>query len=956
MLAAHVSEIGRFSRESWMAERDEQQVQLDFVQTLGLPDGAVAINGRVWFQDRQGLRAVFIEQTPFYTYSIQDTVEHRFCAAQLVESGLATAKRVCEVFQIAPRTLSRVRRQLRQGGIGGLVKGTPGPKTRRPRTNSVTPVIVRMYEEGQAPSQIAVQVGLSTVTIRRVLKDQGIALRGRGDAQQIDLFGAESPEAAAVLTGLAGAGQPGGEQGPEPLPRVAAVDREPLDAVAVKTEARGESVDRERPGRGQEPAHEGVEDGKAGVGDQAAEAVELGAAVAVVDGLDTTSEVGVGLGSCSSLVEPRCEATGCLDEAVEPKAPDIVCEGSSVWPEERPSGNDGGYDLCLAVARDVALSLPSAEPEGVWDAGLTNVAGKVEATSIPYAPPLDRLTTVLGMIEEAPVRFQTVGGVCGAGVLLGLALLDATHLLSEARGVYGRLKNSWYGLRSLLWTLVVMALLRIKRPEQLKHYDPASLGSVLGLPRAAEVKTIRRKLEEISERGRAAEFHRRLTTRRAAERASEMATLYVDGHVRVYHGKHRVGKTYVTRTKSVMRGQTDYWVHLSSGDPLLVIHDWTNGAFSQVMAEQVLPEIRRLVGKRRVRVVFDREGWSRELFWTLLDQGFDFLTYRKGSYAPVEESEFARVTFDVEGQSLNYELAEAAFEQEGWPRLRLIAVKKKNGGQTHILATGRLTWEGLESVPKDLEDYVDAPAAELAYWMFGRWCQENWFKYMIEQYALDVLVDYDVEPDDPERLVPNPQRRKLEAQVRAAREELQREQAKYARLVIPLRACSAKTKRKPCGPACRCVSCRMGAQETVVRVCEKKLERLRRERRATPEKIRLGDVHDRDPVKLSYERKLFTDIVKLSAYDIETRLYGMLPEDFRRRGLEGRSVIRDILQACGDLRLVGDTLEVHLEQMSAPRYTRAMQSLCEQLNAVSCTLPETPIRLRFFVKPRPVGE
>lgn len=938
-----------------MAKRDEQQVQLDFVQTLGLPDGAVAVNGRVWFQDRQGLRAVFIEQTPFYTYSIQDTVEHRFCAAQLVESGLATAKRVCEVFQIAPRTLSRVRRQLRQGGIGGLVKGTPGPKTRRPRTNSVTPVIVRMYEEGQAPSQIAVQVGLSTVTIRRVLKEQGIALRGRGDAQQIDLFGAESPEAAVVLTGLAGAGQPGGEEGAEALPRVGVVDREPVDAVPGKTETRGDSVDREGVGRGQEPAREGVADGQTGVGDQAADAVELGATVAVVDAL-RPSEVGVGSRSSSSLVEPRCEVTGGLDEAIEQPAPGIECEGCSEWQEEASSGHDGGSDLCLAVARDVALSQPSAEREGVWDPGLTKVAENVEATSIPYAPPLDRLTTVLGMIEEAPVRFQTVGGVCGAGVLLGLALLGATHLLSEARGVYGRLKNSWYGLRSLLWTLVVMALLRIKRPEQLKHYDPASLGSVLGLPRAAEVKTIRRKLEEVSERGLAAEYHRRLTTRRAAERASEMATLYVDGHVRVYHGKHRVGKTYVTRTKSVMRGQTDYWVHLSSGDPLLVIHDWTNGAFSQVMAEQVLPEIRRLVGKRRVRVVFDREGWSRELFWTLLDQGFDFLTYRKGSYAAVEESEFARVTFDVEGQSLNYELAEAVFEQEGWPRLRLIAVKKKNGGQTHILATGRLTWEGLESAPKDLEDDVDAPAAELAYWMFGRWCQENWFKYMIEQYALDVLVDYDVEPDDPERLVPNPQRRKLEAQVRTAREELQREQAKYARLVIQQRACTVNRKRKPCGAACRCVSCRMQAQEAVVKECEEKLERLRRERRGTPEKIRLGDVDNRDPVKLSYERKLFTDIVKLSAYDIETRLYGMLPEDFRRRELEGRSVIRNMLQACGDLRLVGDTLEVHLEQMSAPRYTHAMQSLCEQLNAVSCTLPETTIRLRFFVKPRPVGE
>ena len=33
-------------------------------------------------------------------------------------------------------------------------------------------------------------------------------------------------------------------------------------------------------------------------------------------------------------------------------------------------------------------------------------------------------------------------------------------------------------------------------------------------------------------------------------------------------------------------------------------------------------------------------------------------------------------------------------------------------------------------------------------------------------------------------------------------------------------------------------------------------------------KIRLGDVSDRDPVKLSYERKLITDCVKMYAYDV----------------------------------------------------------------------------------------
>ncbi|MGH7859628.1 MAG: putative transposase [Candidatus Binatia bacterium] len=61
---------------------------------------------------------------------------------------------------------------------------------------------------------------------------------------------------------------------------------------------------------------------------------------------------------------------------------------------------------------------------------------------------------------------------------------------------------------------------------------------------------------------------------------------------------------------------------------------------------------------------------------------------------------------------------------------------------------------------------------EVAYRMFERWRQENFFKYMREEFVLDALVDYQVEPDDPTRTVPNPERRQLEKQIRAARAEL----------------------------------------------------------------------------------------------------------------------------------------------------------------------------------------
>ena len=65
----------------------------------------------------------------------------------------------------------------------------------------------------------------------------------------------------------------------------------------------------------------------------------------------------------------------------------------------------------------------------------------VEATSIPYASPLDRIAAVMGWIEEAPAEFESADGVSNARVLLGLALLEGTHLLEEARAVYGRLKK-----------------------------------------------------------------------------------------------------------------------------------------------------------------------------------------------------------------------------------------------------------------------------------------------------------------------------------------------------------------------------------------------------------------------------------------------------------------------------------------------------------------------------------
>ena len=116
----------------------DKQLQLsDELGRQGLPESAVVVNGRVWYQDVLGVRSVFVDQTPFYTYSLEDETERRFCAVQLVESELASSKEVCKAFRINRRKLSRIRKRFQQGGIAALVLKKPGRRSER------TPQIVR---------------------------------------------------------------------------------------------------------------------------------------------------------------------------------------------------------------------------------------------------------------------------------------------------------------------------------------------------------------------------------------------------------------------------------------------------------------------------------------------------------------------------------------------------------------------------------------------------------------------------------------------------------------------------------------------------------------------------------------------------------------------------------------------------------------------------------------------
>jgi transposase len=541
----------------------------------------------------------------------------------------------------------------------------------------------------------------------------------------------------------------------------------------------------------------------------------------------------------------------------------------------------------------------------------------------------DRQLAHLGLLDDAAPLFRDGCLVPGAGALLALPCLVESGLFRISRKLYGEIGPAFYGLRTTLLTLLFMAVLRIKRPEHLKERDPAAFGRLLGLDRAPEVKTLRRRLTRLAAHHCAEQLGAELARLRVDQRGHLMGVLYIDGHVRAYHGHRAItSKAYVPRRHLAMPASTDYWINDRSGDPLLVITGEVDAALTKALP-RLLREVRDLVGERRVTIVFDRGGWSPRLFATMIKDGFDLLTYRKGRCRLINARRFIRRRAELDGHWVDYLLHDQPVGfLKGKLRLRQVTRLCDDGHQTQVITS---RW--------DLRDI------EVAYRMFERWRQENFFKYMREEFLLDALIDYQIEPEDPTRTVPNPKRRALDKAIRAARNDLAKLEREYGAA-----AADNTERRRPTMRGFKIAHRRLGKQ---LRTARARVAQLFEQRRDVPKRIEVRDLNESTVVKLATERKHLTDIIKMVAYQAESDLLALLRPHYARVDQEGRTLLHELFAAAGDIRVTDRELHLTLAPLSSPHRTRAAQALCEMLDQTETIFPGSRLRMRFAVRPPP---
>lgn len=653
----------------------------------------------------------------------------------------------------------------------------------------------------------------------------------------------------------------------------------------------------------------------------------LAAVQLVATGAATQVEVGAGFGAGEATVQRWVAAwrrdgiDGLVPAKKGPRRPSKLTSEMVAGIKELRAGGASMDAIAAAtgvsrnsVSRALAETPGDAAPETVPPASEDDAAA---LTPLARPDPRDdeRQAARRGELAEAPPVICEGASLPMAGALLILPTLAATGLVACAEEVYDKAKAAFYGLRSLVLAMVFAALVGEARAEGLTRLDPVDVGRLLGLDRAPEVKTLRRRLERLAVMGRADRLMAALARRHVDTHPCATGVFYVDGHVRAYHGGAEIPKAHVTRMRLSMPAAVDTWVADAFGDGVLC---WTAPPPASLVGElaKVAATIRDLVGPdRRPTIAFDRGGWSPRAFAELNTAGFDILTYRKQPLTPEPRCAFAKHAHtDEAGRPHHYWLADrrVRLAYNDGSRKRFFACRQvtrldpDTGHQTHIVTTRS-----------------DAVAV-VAHTMFSRWRQENFFRYLRAHYGLDALDSYATVADDLARSVPNPAKRPAAARASEARRRLAEIEDDLPER-LPAELAGAHT-------------------EAVAHV-----DGLSAAARGIPTRVPLGELHP-DAVVHHGERKRIHDAIRMATYNAETALARLLTPHYPRADDEARSLLREAMRSPADLQVVGNELHVRINPLSAPRRSRAIAALCADLNSTNTAYPGTELVFRYSVK------
>ena len=585
-----------------------------------------------------------------------------------------------------------------------------------------------------------------------------------------------------------------------------------------------------------------------------------------------------------------------------------------------------------------------------------------------------RIFVAIGKGEAAQPCFSSAIDVRGAGVLCALPALIANGLFAHSQTCLQQ-PGGYYSQDSLLLLYSFLALARVPSLERMRYLSPGEWGLFLGLDRIPEVKTARRKIDEIAPDAAAVQWAKEMSCFWMQLDEELAGVLYVDGHVRTYSGHQtQLPARFSSRSRLCIRSLMDYWVNDQQGKPFFVVTAVGTEGMLHYIRSTIIPrlltevpgqpseaELESNQDLHRFVLVFDREGWSPAFFAELWrEHRIAIITYRKGNFQAWDENDFEDCKVaSAFGNITEMKLAERVFthpelnakpadqkgkvqvekdelEERAKDKVQAIEIRRScdsKSHQTSIITTVRTSKKEL-----------------LASHMFSRWSQENYFKYAGKELGIDLLAGYEPSEAPPDQCLKNPQYVQADAAVRRNLATIKKVQARGTRMVLDCNESEAVE--------------RYLAEQTKLNEELAELQQQRKElleaRKNTPKHIKLSDIPEAQRPKLiSHTRRQFLNTIRMIAYRAETALVTIIREHLRRND-DARALAKALFVHDADLIFDpnAQTLTVRLHHFTNPQSSKAVCAVLQQLNQAEIDFPATKIRLRYEMvsSPNPVSQ
>jgi len=540
----------------------------------------------------------------------------------------------------------------------------------------------------------------------------------------------------------------------------------------------------------------------------------------------------------------------------------------------------------------------------------------------------ERALAVTGAQVYAQTLFDSNESVENGGVLFSLPALISQGL-DKLFSSFSKLPNGFYGLHHILILLCFMALCRIKNIEQLKKTSVGEFGKLLGLDRIPQVEYLRKKIRQITDQQHCDSAGDCLFTL-WRDKMSDLF-FYIDGHVRVYSGTEaNLPKHYVSREKLCLSATTEYYVNTFEGLPLMVINGELNEKLKDAI-EKAIPEIKKTIdvpddSKTPIfTLVFDREAYEPGWFIKLWkEHRIAIISYRKNVKDKWDENLFESTEIQTNNNNVTMQLCELGSLIQGY-WFREIRKLTESGHQTSIITT-----------------HPDLIMQQVAGKMFSRWGQENFFKYMAENFDFDRMIQYGTEPlANMEASIPNPQYKELTYKIKNMKAKRGRLQAQ---LLNKLETATLDNELLQ-----KIITQNAKITEQITDYTDS-INELLSKRKSVPSRIKVKNLpEDKKYNKLIEESKKLKNLILMLAYRAETALFCLLPDFYCNAKKDGRQILKEIFTSCADLipDYQNQILYVKLHSLATPRANEVAKKLCTFLNDTNTTFPMTNLRLEY---------